>query len=695
MLRAAAVAGCALPALAGLGATDPAAAAGCAPVTPPAPAEAPAPGRACLVEVSPYPFGDDGGPVVDPGARRCLTTNLPCHLEVTSLAFRAWNRGLAAVRRASGATPFGVWLWNGRNWLPDSTFPGTGTCQGDTVLWAGKLDYWLIGTGALNWPRLCRFDGTSFQWQPLSVPSATLARVTTGTTPTGQPIRLPGGVTSGACQAWNDCWFFGSHGTIVRWDGATLSDASPDPGQAWRWTGYQAAVARRDAAGNPLGFAVGLTAWRAGAWPAGDPQLLPSQPDGTPPPQLVASDGGPFAPLAFAPPTVPSPNDPYRTDLVAVDADAAGRAWVAGVPRIVDATLQPAPIVATTRAGADPGCPGPAPERFPGAGAGAIYRWKSIAAVPNAGAALAGGSYRAPGAQPQEAEPVLVRVTCAGDVGETRFLVTVPGDPGHGTVPAQSPPIPSVAASAVNDAWVSIPRGSLQVGAESVETPPRLLRLTDGQPPLAPDGDDREDRPVILREDPQPPAEVPPGVPSPVVGPKPRLPAFYGFRSRFSGRTLRLTFKVRRRGMLGIEALRGKRTVATTGLRRFRPPRGMLTLKFSPRLWPTRVRIITDTPVGAMVQPPRVLGGSVHLAARARAIRGRRVATVRFDYAPAGTGDWREIATSYGEAPYVTSFLTTQLPDGAYDFRVVVTDTAREEGTSAVVRRPVRNGASG
>jgi hypothetical protein len=669
-------------ALGALGGSGRAVAAGCAATDPPAAASAPSPAAACLVEVDPYPFGD-AGEAVDAGSVRCRLPNLPCHLEVTSLAFRAWNRGLAATRRfEGGSTPFGVWLWNGSSWSPDPTFPGSSTCPGGKVLWAGKLDYWLVGAG--NWGRLCRFDGANFQWQPLSLPTASLDRVTVGTTPSGQPIRSPGGITSGACHAWNDCWFFGTHGTVLRWDGATLSDASPDAGSPWRWTGFADAVAKRDAAGNPVGFAVGLSARS----PFRPDEAVPAQPDGSPPPQLLGSDGGPFAPVPFVPDGVPVPGDPFRTDLVAVDADAAGRAWTAGVPRIRSLSPQPAPIGITTRFGPDPACPGPGAGRFPGSGPGLNYIWRSLSTVPGTDSALVGGSVFSPGPPPDPEQPILVRMMCAGLVEETRFLVPDPEDPARGLVPRRGG-IAAVTATASNDAWAALPRfETVLASSEKVSTPPVLLRLQDGRPPQAPAGDDLEDRPIVLTDD----SPVPAGVPSPEVVVRPKLPKFFAFRSRFKGRTLTLTFRVRRPGLLGLQALRKKRVVATTGLRRFRPPRGTLKLKFNPKKWPTRIELLTETPVAVMVNPPRVLRGSVRLAARARAIRGRRIDTVRFDYAPARSGDWREIATAFGTPPYLASFLTTQLDDGAYDFRVVVTDTAGEEGVSAVVRRTVTNG---
>src|SRR5215472_349261 len=138
---------------------------------------APAPGHPCWVAANPYPFGTDGNPV-DPTSGTCVRSPLLCYLNVTSMAFRAWNRGLAATTNPGASpTPFGVWLFNGTRWYPDPTFPGASVCKGNTVLWAGKLDYWLIGTGQNGWAPLCRFDGSNFLWEPLPMPQGTIDRL--------------------------------------------------------------------------------------------------------------------------------------------------------------------------------------------------------------------------------------------------------------------------------------------------------------------------------------------------------------------------------------------------------------------------------------------------------------------------------------------------------------------------------------
>src|SRR5262249_50582401 len=279
------------------------------------------------------PFGGEGEPVDTSAGSKCgpgatQDEREACYLTVTSMAFRAWNRGVAATvstaLKAGGeraGTPYGVWLFNGTRWFPDPTFPGQSVCKGTTVVWAGKLDYWLVGGPA--WASLCRFDGINHVWAPEPVPEATLLHASAPGSVTPKP--QPGSITSAACFAWNDCWFFGTYGTIVHWNGETLTDASPESSQRSLQGEYTAATALRDAAGNELGVAAGASSESV------TQGVLPPQ-TGAPPPQLYSSSGGAFSPLPFTPFTIPKPGDPYRTDLVAVGVDSAGQGWVAGNP---------------------------------------------------------------------------------------------------------------------------------------------------------------------------------------------------------------------------------------------------------------------------------------------------------------------------------------------------------------------------
>lgn len=696
----------------------------------PSPAPSPAPADpACWVEVTPYPFGSDGNPVdlKDPRCAPVLgEARSACYLAVTSLAFRAWNRGIAATAGGSG-NPFGAWLFNGVRWYPDPTFPGTRACPGSHVLWAGKLDYWLIGAGAQNWPVLCRFDGSGFVWQPLPVPAATRdrARDASGN------VR-PGGITTGACAAWNDCWFFGTYGAVVRWNGKTLTDASAPASDPWRWSEYNDAVYRTGPGGGTFGVAVGSTSGRA----LSDGPLPPA-PGGLAPPQLYSSSGADWSPSAYAPPTIPQPTDPYRTDLVAVDFDETGYGWAAGVPagwrpglgrfdiapsRPLAAVPEPAPIIALTPLGANPGCSGPASSSLEYARFGIqdptkhSVLWSSLTVLPGSSGALVGGQIRprldaTPTRNNDRApEPVLARVACDGTISLTRFRIpdpVEPTQPGPPVAANRNGSVLAVAATAPNDAWVATSAGELKRPVEETTLfyqPPRLYRFSDGLPPRAPAGDDDEKRPLELQED-QPiivyaPLPPPPPPPPPVVTTTTETstvtlpPAVYAIKARVKKLTLYVSFKVRREVRLGLAAVRGRKVVASTRLRTFKPGRGVLSLTLRRKRWPTGIRFLTDAPTATLANPGTVLTGAVTLSATASATRGRTVVSVRFEYAPAGTAEWVVIGSATTR-PFAVAFDTTKAPDGLYDLRAVVTDSAKASTASAVVRnRRVQNGAS-
>jgi hypothetical protein len=573
------------------------------------------------------------------------------------MAFRAWNRGLAATEALNGEDPFVVWLFNGTRWFPDPTFPGQAACKGNTIVWAGKLDYWLVGPGNQSWPSICRFDGVNFLWEPLPLPEATLRHVTE---PDSNPSRLePGGITSAACPAWNDCWFFGTYGTVVHWDGKTLSDATPPSSQGWLHTEYTGAVARQSQAGEALGLAVGATSERAATLGA-----LPPQPDGMPPPQLFVWGGSAFSPLDFTPPTAPQPADPYRTDLVAVDVNAQAAGWVAGNPegyragfnpgpdgtpaangRPVSSSPEPAPLVPISTSGGSATCAGPSQERFtytsnrlasfpPEAFPGA-FLWSSMGAVPTTAEALGGGRMRAATSGPgpnedQIGEPTIALLTCEGTATVIRFRASDPTYAGPGPAPTapadRGGTVTAIAANAPNDAWAATSKGDLQVsGSTSLYfQAPHLYRLTDGQPPAAPQGDDVEPRPLELQLDPpifvlEPPPPPPPPPPPVTVSRRHAvklLPAIYRVRVKVRGRqrhlSLYLMFRVRRPVTLGAQALRHKKVVGVALPHHFTGRSGVLVIALNRKRWPTKIRFVAP--------PPKSVSGSA-LAAPAGSTR--------------------------------------------------------------------------
>jgi hypothetical protein len=606
------------------------------------------PGNPCWIDVQPYPFGSEGTPVESSKCAREADGSDPpsCYLTVTSLAFRSWNRGLAATAQASAdpqvaaKNAFGVWIFNGTHWFPDPTFPGHNTCPGSTVAWAGKLDYWLVGgpSSSGKWAPLCRFDGELHEWEPLEVPPATLAHVTPPPTPeVPNPRPKEGTITAVACLARDDCWFFGTYGTVVHWNGKALSDASPDTSQGWLQGEYTGAVARLDPAGNPFGVAVGATSERAATQGP-----LPAQPDGAPPPQMYTSSEAAFTPVAFSPPTTPQPGDPYRTDLVAVDFDSAGQGWVAGNPAGLSArfrspaeavdppsppafrpfnpprSAQPSPLVPVTPTGRATLCSGPPETTFTYSPfsdpAGAIL-WSSVAVLPDTGEALAGGRARLPTAEGEPAEPVIAQSGCEGASTVTRFRTADPTFTGVGpipTVPAdRKGTVTAAAANATNDAWAATTAGTLPRPSNSgfpINERPHLYRLTDGQPPAAREGDDNEFPPLELQLDPtifvpeapEPPAPQPPPTVVTQTHSETLPPALYGLKAKIHSNkrhghlylSLYLTFKLRRPVTIGAHALRHGRVVSVARPRLFSGGSGLLILTLDRRHWPTKIEFV-------------------------------------------------------------------------------------------------------
>jgi hypothetical protein len=594
------------------------------------PGSQPAGNGSCWEDVAPYPFGSSGEPVDAGTVPECgqpLGEVGTCALTVTSLAFRAWNRGLAATTSQGGpASAPGVWIYNGTYWYPSPTFPGAKKCPGNTIVWAGKLDYWLVGPGEGGeegkWANLCRFEGKNdLEWEQFQLPSA--AREHIG--------RRPGGITSAACYAWNDCWFFGTYGTALHWNGKTLADASEGPVQSLLQGEFTAAATHVGPAGEQFGAAVSATAERSSNGP------LTTQ-RGAPPAQLFGSSGGAFAPLPFVATTSEQPADPYRTDLVAVGLDASGQGWVAGNPaglRLEEArngpsvegglvqapfdrpfsppTPQPSPLIPVSTLGASPTCPGPPPtrltytpeyHRITSAGA---QLWSSIAVLPS-DEALAGGKMwgATEGAQPPAGEPVIARANCEGATTLTRFTEgsSGPSDPAGD--------ITALAAGTANEAWAASSEGRIGEATDSTLELPHFYRLTNGEPPEGPEENEEEPQrhheeeegveeepPVVFEPPPAlPPVEATPQVtrtrttlPPPIYDVKTRLRTTR--RQAQVYLRLYITFNVRRPVTIGAKALRDGRVVSEARPRRFAGHSGQLILSLNRKHWPTKVAFIS------------------------------------------------------------------------------------------------------
>ncbi len=606
-------------------------------------------GGSCWEEIKPYPFGSLGSPVEPSSNPSCIgqrNQGEACYLTVTSMAFSAWNRGLADTTDGGHCSlPCGVWVFNGSEWYPDPGFPGSKTCKGDTVVWAGNLDYWLIGPGEDNWPSLCRFDGgKALGWGSLEIPEATKLHVAEAIEEVNGKLvvtrKKPGGITSASCLAWNDCWFFGTYGTVIHWNGSKLVDASPEPSQTLLQGEYTSAVGLDGQAGEPLGeLAVSATSER---WGVGGPL---STADGSPPTQLYGAAGEALSPLSFSPFTKSQAGDPFRTDLVAVGLDSAGQGWVAGNPAELRLSEregkepplqdpsplvrpfsteepQPSPLEPVSTAGTAPGCAGPPPPSFSytpftkATAPSGSFLWSSIAVVPNSGEALAGGHMRraVAGSGPNEdadvGEPVIVQAACDGTTTATRFRIQDPSAPASQAPADRLAGITAIAANAANDAWAATSRGTLK--SEEAE-PPRLYRLTNGQPPEAPEGTSSQlpyeagreatiENPthyVFEAPKPEPALEFPAVAEVAPFVVKPR-PATYDVTAtvattKHDGHVnyyLRIAFKLRRSVTIGAQALLRGHVVSEARPKQFKGHAGLLILRLERSHWPTKIRFI-------------------------------------------------------------------------------------------------------
>jgi hypothetical protein len=601
------------------------------------------------------------------------------------MAFRAWNRGLAATeipQNSPGETfpgnstnAFGVWLYNGTSWFPDPTFPGASECPGNTVLWAGKLDYWLIPSQSDQSLTLCRFDGENLVWEPLTLPAASLAHLSLAQ---GKPA---GTITGGTCFAWDNCWFFGTDGIQVHWDGQELTDDTPGLGDTpWLQGDFTAAAGVTTAGGANVGLAVnsgkmsvqpclpgqqdstgractiteqdstgGSTTFEQGSTttcPTPTSCPLSTQPDGSPAPAAFGSSGGPWSPLAFAPPD--------QTTVNILGMDGAGDAWAAAQP--VQPTggglltsAEPAPLISLAPNGTELECPGFGESVDAGSftyGPGSTgFQWNSLAVVPDAsmpdGNEVFAGAFNTAAVTPWNsipgvstvAEPAIVQGACGNPstgtpatmtISEFRILDPLDSDQSSAQmVPADAgAAITAMSGSATNDVWAAAGvgfwgRGSTTTGnSADLGGPqrPHLYQFTDGQTPDALVGDDNETRPSLFTLSPPvfqvetTTVTVTPSVTTTTTKQKGKTkrkklkPAIYGVRTRLQHGgtrkrptyTLHLIFKLRRPTTVGLEALHGKRVVARAPMRRFKGRTGELSLPLQRKAWPTRLKLTTS-----------------------------------------------------------------------------------------------------
>jgi hypothetical protein len=247
------------------------------------------------------------------------------------------------------------------------------------------------------------------------------------------------------------------------------------------------------------------------------------------------------------------------------------------------------------------------------------YLWSSVAAVPD-GSFIAGGAVGSiPTGGGQQSEPVLFQASCSNpaQAKTTLFRIPDPTNPSDGTlVPAdQEGYITAVAASATNDAWAasSDAQETLQTPQGPYTEPPHLYQLTDGQPPDAPAGDDNEPRPVATQQEATvfviaPPVVVPAPPPATTatvttetsttktvrlkaavydIAKKPKLRKISKHSFRLS-----ITFKVRRKVTIGLDALYHGRVVSKSGLKTFTGHSGTLAVIVERSRWPTGLKFV-------------------------------------------------------------------------------------------------------
>jgi hypothetical protein len=301
----------------------------------------------------------------------------------------------------------------------------------------------------------------------------------------------------------------------------------------------------------------------------------------------------------------------YQTDLDAIDFNSQGDGWVAGNPRSLrpgvfgrPTTTEPSPLVPLSTSGVAEPCAGTPADAFTYSPSGG-YLWSSISVLPT-GAALVGGWELTP---QSGAVPLLATVSCDRTPALLRFGV---GSPATGITPVDPTGwITSVAANATNDAWASaISSESANAGAGTPAPPPHLYHLTDTTPPLAPAGNDVESRPLVVQSEPTifvfgPKVVVTPRPPKRVKITRRKgktvhvPPPIYAVqrpkvvRGPGGALSLVITFKVRSKVTIGIEAFRGGKLVSSSGLKTFRGRSGKLVLKLDPHRWPTKLKFVT------------------------------------------------------------------------------------------------------
>jgi hypothetical protein len=109
---------------------------------------------------------------------------------------------------------------------------------------------------------------------------------------------------------------------------------------------------------------------------------------------------------------------------------------------------------------------------------------------------------------------------------------------------------------------------------------------------------------------------------------------------------------------------------------------------------PILMRSVVNSPSVSLEDPGTTLHAIVPITADASVPNGRTVTSVAFEYSPAGADNWTTFAVDT-DAPYRQAFDTTQVPDGEYDIRAVLTDSSNATATDVLKDRIVNNNNPG
>ena len=480
------------------------------------------------------------------------------------LKFWAPNRGLLTVE-GNATIRRGIYSYDGSGWRQLATVCGG---PGDTarIAWAGPREFWVVSQPSQ--PRagsglaLCRFkDGQVAGSWSTPVEAA-------------DPFRQ---MLSAHCASASDCWFGGVGGQDplgervgafhLHWDGSDLESFYAPQGravsdiEAHAGTLYESTLAGRapeQHAGADL------------AEPEPTARLIHTVADG-----VFAND--PFEPATL--PGVPADG----SELLALDSDGTNLWAVGGGAASGPAANLPAGVV--TRPPLAARLVGGAFEQLDLSGAtfGPTDRFGDVAAIPGTTAAFA---TVVPFADRRSvnSKATVARIEADGTTTTTRLPAA---GAGRGSAAR-------IACTASNDCWMATWAGWLFHYSDGTvlpqDTDPAFQTAIDFRPNEAAE-QFIPDRPPV--DDSQlfapPPLELNPNAEQPPARVRRLQPLLRKVRSKLTGLRLVVTFTVTRRARVQLIAKRGRRTVAKTPRRVFKPGPRRLTLQLSRDRYPTRL----------------------------------------------------------------------------------------------------------